>query len=308
MPVHAAGRLICVIALENHARENAFGEAEVRLLGTIAASMGVALENARLFDETQRLLKETERRSSELAMINGIQHGIAAQLDFQAIVEVVGGKLRELFGSDDIGITWLDDKSDYLHNLYAVERGRRLEIPPFRRDSQSKTVEVLSTGQPLLLKDRATTQAYGIRTVPGTEPSQSSVFVPVMVGPEQIRAAIRLVSLDREDAFDEAAVNLLSTVAASMGVALENARLFKETQEALGQQTASADILRVISQSPTDVQPVFDALVAAAVKLLACDLAVVLRCAGATYSPAAAATPDGPLADWAQRACPWTQR
>ena len=65
---------------------------------------------------------------------------------------------------------------------------------------------VLSTGQPLLLKDRAATQAYGIRTVPGTEPSQSSVFVPVMVD-QQIRAAIRLVSLDREDAFDQATVS-----------------------------------------------------------------------------------------------------
>ena len=42
------------IVLENYERENAFGEAEVRLLSTVAASMGVALENARLFDETQR--------------------------------------------------------------------------------------------------------------------------------------------------------------------------------------------------------------------------------------------------------------
>ena len=43
---------------------------DVRLLETLAASMSVALENARLFDETQRLLKETERRNAELAVIN----------------------------------------------------------------------------------------------------------------------------------------------------------------------------------------------------------------------------------------------
>ena len=48
-----------IIVLEDYQREDAFGEAEVRLLTTVAASMGVALENARLFDETQRLLKET---------------------------------------------------------------------------------------------------------------------------------------------------------------------------------------------------------------------------------------------------------
>ena len=64
VPIFAADRLLGFISVENMDRENAFGEADVRLLSTVAASMGVALENARLFDETQRLLKETERRSS----------------------------------------------------------------------------------------------------------------------------------------------------------------------------------------------------------------------------------------------------
>ena len=62
-------------------------------------------------------------------------------------------------------------------------------------------------------------------------------------------------------------VRLLSTVAASMGVALENVRLFNETKEALEQQTATAEVLRVISASVTDTQPVFDAIVAACQRL-----------------------------------------
>ena len=57
--------------------------------------MSIALENARLFDETQRLLKETEQRAAELAVINSIQEGMAAELDFQAIVDLVGDKLRD---------------------------------------------------------------------------------------------------------------------------------------------------------------------------------------------------------------------
>ena len=55
--------------------------------------------------------------------------------------------------------------------------------------------------------------------------------------------------------------------------------------------------MRLISQSPTDVQPVFDAIVQTAVRLIHCDIAFVLRCDGATFSPAAAAGPDGPLPD-----------
>ncbi|MGH8801436.1 MAG: GAF domain-containing protein, partial [Casimicrobiaceae bacterium] len=94
VPLIIGGVTRGLITLSDSAREHAFSETDVRLLETLAGSMGVALENARLFDETQRLLKETERRSSELAVINSIQHGMAKELNFQAIVDLVGDKLR----------------------------------------------------------------------------------------------------------------------------------------------------------------------------------------------------------------------
>src|SRR5262252_5003081 len=74
--------------------------------------------------------------------------------------------------------------------------------------------------------------------------------------------------------------------------------LFKrERDEALARQTATSEILRVISQSPTDVQPVFDSIVLTAARLLRCDLALVLLCDGATYTHAAVASPEGPFED-----------
>ena len=268
VPIMLGERRIGTLGLNDHKRENAFGAAEVGLLQTVAASLGVGLENARLFDDAQRLLKETEQRASELALINSIQQGMAENLSFQAIIDVVGDRLRELFSSGDIGISVLDEPSGYIHTVYAVERGQRLQIPPFRRDSQAKIVDELMTGRPVVLKDRAAAQAYGIRTVPGTVPSRSSVFVPVMVG-QHLRLAIRLVSLEREDAFDEATVRMLSTVAASMGVALENVRLFNETQEALERQTASAEVLQAINSSVADTQPVFERILEGCKQLFA---------------------------------------
>ena len=68
------------------------------------------------------------------------------------------------------------------------------------------------------------------------------------------------------------------------------------TRRWLGRPQPS-EILRVISQSPTDVRPVFDSIVLAAARLLRCDLVLVLLCDGATYSHAAVASPEGPFED-----------
>ena len=60
-------------------REGAFSDSDVRLLSTLAASLSVALDNARLFDETTHLLAETEQRNAELAVINEIGEALAKQ-------------------------------------------------------------------------------------------------------------------------------------------------------------------------------------------------------------------------------------
>ena len=70
--------------------------------------MSIALENARLFDETQRLLKETEQRAAELAIINSVQQGLASKLDMPAIYELVGEKIREVFGAQLFSSTEFD--------------------------------------------------------------------------------------------------------------------------------------------------------------------------------------------------------
>jgi len=267
VPIFAAERMLGFISLENMDRENAFGEADVRLLSTVAASMGVALENARLFDETQRLLKETERRSSELAVINSIQQGMAKDLNFQAIVDLVGDKLREMFGTGDIAIHWRDESTETVHHLYVYEHGDRLpeRISPYK--PEAKINQALQTGRPVVMGDRAAMDAIGIKVVQGTDASLSCIFVPVMVG-ERLIAAISIESFEREHAFDDAQVHLLSTIAASMGVALENARLLAETQRSARESSALSDVGRDLS-STLDLATVMDRIAGHAKEMLA---------------------------------------
>ncbi len=302
VPLAAAGQVRGILQLSDQQHEHAYGEGDVRLLETLAASMSVALENARLFDETQRLLKETERRSAELAVINTIQQGMARELDFRAIVELVGDKLSEVFASNDISIHGGNLLTMQAQALYVLERGERKQFPDYMLDATQPVIQRNRLGKVVLARNPAEiAQVMGltvetldteVEQFPGTHQSKTIVWVPINPSPERMYALV-LESADREDAFSQADISLLQTVAAAMGVALENARLFGETEAALQRQTASADILRVISQSPTDVMPVVDVIVATARKLLGCHRTALLRREGEALISLRHATREG---------------
>ena len=230
VPIVGSDRVLGTIQLEDHARENAFGDAEMRLLTTVAASMGVALESARNFAETQRLLKETAQRNAELAVINSIQQGVSENLDFQKIIDLVGDKLREVFGTGDISIRWWDRETNLIHQRYAYEHGVRLKdwTIPLRKGSLIE--RVLHERIVGVVNTVAEGDALGIKHVPGTDRSKSSVRVPIVAG-DRALGYIMLENYEREHAFSDSDIRLLTTVANGMGVALENARLFKAEQE-----------------------------------------------------------------------------
>jgi GAF domain-containing protein/CheY-like chemotaxis protein len=240
-PIFVGDRMVGAISLEDLERDDAFGDAEVRLVSTVASSMGVALENARLFEETQRLLKETEQRAAELAVINSIQQGVAAELDFQAIVDLVGDKLRDVFHTGDIGIRWADVERGLIHFLYEYEHGKRLSIAPAPIPDPE---QFFARREPRVTNTQAGMAALGV--TPGTDLSKSGIDVPIVAGERRL-GSILLESFDREYAFGESEIRLLTTVASSMGVALENARLFDQTQRLLKETEQRAAELAVIN-------------------------------------------------------------
>src|SRR5262245_13845677 len=104
---------------------------------------------------------------------------------------------------------------------------------------------------------------------------RSGLWVPMLRDTEVI--GIVIVWHTEPSAFGPRHEELLKTFADQAVIAIENVRLFNETKEALEQQTATSEILRVISSSPTDVQPVFDAIAASAARVCGADDAIIVR-------------------------------
>src|SRR5438045_6274262 len=126
----SGGEVNGTIRLENYEREFAYNESDVSLLQTLANSMSVALENARLFNETSRLLKETEQRTAELAVINSVQEGLVREMNMQAIYDLVGNRICELFDTQTVLIRTFDHRLGEEHWQYVIEKGQRLYSNP----------------------------------------------------------------------------------------------------------------------------------------------------------------------------------
>jgi K+-sensing histidine kinase KdpD len=130
VPLVAGGKATGVVSLQNLDRENAFGTSQVRLLSTLAGSLAVALESARLFEETRRLLAETNERAAELAIITSVQQGLAAKLDMQSMYDLVGDKIQQIFDTQGVDIAVLDEADGLIHFAYEIEKGDRLHSDP----------------------------------------------------------------------------------------------------------------------------------------------------------------------------------
>jgi signal transduction histidine kinase/DNA-binding response OmpR family regulator/putative methionine-R-sulfoxide reductase with GAF domain len=245
VPILAGDEIIGIIGLEDR-RVAAFDAATERVLSTLATSMAVALQNAALFAETRRLLAEADERAAELAIINGIQQGLAAQLDMQSMYDLVGDKLQEIFDAQVVDIGIYDFEAGLTRFPYAIERGVRYPDEPVPFTDATRAL--IDSRVPEIINDiPAWEREHGEMPVVQGEPSQSLVRVPMIVGGE-VRGSISLQNLDRTHAFSEADVRLLTTLAASLSVALENARLIDETRRLFAEAEERAAELGVVNR------------------------------------------------------------
>ena len=97
VPVIGSDRMLGILTMSNFEREHAFGEFEVRLLTTVASSMGVAMENARLFEENQR-------RTRESAVLAEVGRDISSTLELATVMDRIAHHAKDLLVADDSAI------------------------------------------------------------------------------------------------------------------------------------------------------------------------------------------------------------
>ena len=279
VPLIVGDRGIGVISLQNLDREHAFSDADVRLLTTLAGSLSVALENARLFEEIRQ-------RNSELALISDVRRGLAERLEMQAMFDVMGDRIQEIFDAQVVDIGVLDADAGRMAFPYTIERGVRFEHDPMEVMGFRKIA--LETREPVVINEdiEAASEAIGQPIVLVGEPPKSTVFVPLLVGDRGI-GVISLQNLDREHAFSDDDVRLLTTLAGSLTVALENARLFEETRQRSADLALVNDVQRGLAenlglQAAYDfvgdrIQEIFDAQVV--------DIGILDRATGLVHFP-----------------------
>ena len=160
-----------------------------------------------------------------------MQSGLASQLDIQAIFDLVGDKVRDTFNAQSVGIFTYDRGTNLMHYRYIMEKGQRQYQEPLAVSDKGFGPHVMRTRQPLMVNEDLAARAVemGSFIVGGGVAPKSGIWVPLVIGDEP-RGVISIQNVDREHAFTDSDFRLLVTLAGSLSVAFENARLFDETQ------------------------------------------------------------------------------
>lgn len=178
--------------------------------------------------ELSELKLQLAQREAELEIINSVQLGLSEHLDVQSIYDLVGDKIRDIFQAQVVMISTYDKQTETIEHRYAIERGKRIYAPG-NHPIRGFRIWVVETRRPVLVNMNVAELAAGLGqpTLPGTATPKTWLGVPMIVG-DQVTGILSLQDLDREYAFDDSVVRLLETLAASMSVALENARLWEQ--------------------------------------------------------------------------------
>jgi len=204
----------------------------------IVQQAAVRLQGARLFEET-------ETQAEELVVLNEMGRELTALTDVEAVVETVYDYMGRLMNVDNFYIAFHDAETDEISFPIAVEKGERVPWPS-RQRGEGLTEHVIERREPLLILENVVERLQEMDIEAIGAHAESWLGSPLIFG-DQVTGVIAVQSPDIPHLYDERDMELLNAVASAAAIAIQNARLFQETQERAAETRALYEASRSIS-------------------------------------------------------------